>query len=134
MHGFEVGDKVEVVESGQACNGTVESIQDKLKLVDVRIFEPGHPKHCLVVSFPADQVDLVEEGKKDHETEGEKLSKEDLYRFSDHVDNSFKALNERIAELETTMTSLETRLASVEKKNEDQKVNTPPAESSEQSA
>lgn len=77
MHGFEVGDKVEVVESGQGCSGTVESIQDKLKMIDVRIFEPGHPKHCLIVSFPPDQVELVEEANKEHEHDEKKKQDEE---------------------------------------------------------
>jgi hypothetical protein len=60
---FEVGDAVSIDVDGVKVSGTVVSIQIKAKLVDVRIHEPGHKSHCLIVARPPEQVELAKAGK-----------------------------------------------------------------------
>jgi len=47
---FPVGTQVIFDLDGLTVHGTVESIQLQKKLVDVKIYEPGHRSHCLIVS------------------------------------------------------------------------------------
>lgn len=47
---FPVGTPVTFNLDGIDVHGTVESIQLAKKLVDVKIYEPGHRQHCLIVS------------------------------------------------------------------------------------
>ena len=61
---FKVGDQVTVEDGDMELSGVVESIQIKANLVDVKIYEPGHRKHCLIQAFPPSQVSASEKKKK----------------------------------------------------------------------
>lgn len=47
---FLIGTRVVFDLDGITVHGTVESAQLQKKLVDVKIYEPGHRSHCLIVS------------------------------------------------------------------------------------
>jgi hypothetical protein len=53
---LEIGDEVTVEEGGQDLHGVIESFQINARLIDVKIYEPGHRKHCLIQAFSPDQV------------------------------------------------------------------------------
>jgi len=61
---FKVGDAVTFEEGGQELHGTVESIQIKANLVDVKIYEPGHRKHCLITAVHPEALTLDTKSKK----------------------------------------------------------------------
>ena len=53
---FSVGDAVTTMVNNVKVHGTVESIQLGKNLVDVKIYEPGHTHHCLIVARPPAEV------------------------------------------------------------------------------
>lgn len=55
---FQVGDEVLTSVDNQDVNGTVESIQLGKNLVDVKIYQPGHRSHCLIVARPSAEVKM----------------------------------------------------------------------------
>lgn len=57
---FPIGTRVVFDLDGITVHGTVESAQLQKKLVDVKIYEPGHRSHCLIVSRAPET--LVDEG------------------------------------------------------------------------
>ena len=53
---FEIGDAVITTVDNQEVRGVVESFQLQKNLVDVKIYEPGHRSHCLIVARPPSEV------------------------------------------------------------------------------
>lgn len=60
---FQIGDEVIIAVDNVQVHGVVESIQVKANLIDVKIYEPGHRSHCLIVARPPEQVAHDNKGK-----------------------------------------------------------------------
>lgn len=58
---WKIGDAVLVQDDGQSIRGVIESFQAKLGLIDVKIYEPGHRKHCLIRAYTLDKLSAREE-------------------------------------------------------------------------
>jgi hypothetical protein len=59
---FEQGDEVLVMEEGREVSGRVESVQLKPAVkIDVRLNDPGHRRHGLIIAFNPDEVSLADE-------------------------------------------------------------------------
>ncbi len=140
---FEVGEKV-VVESGdQELNGNIESIQLKAKLVDVKIFEPGHPSHCLIKSFPPDAVTVVDEHEPHGASSYAELQKRVEGKRSDMsndsllsaIDKLAKEENTRLQSIEESLAALAARVEALESKKKDEpNPNEPPQADNAQGA
>lgn len=62
MTNFEQGDEVLVMEEGREVSGRVESVQLKPAVkIDVRLNDPGHRRHGLIIAFNPDEVSLADE-------------------------------------------------------------------------
>jgi hypothetical protein len=55
---FQIGDEVVTSVDNQEVHGVVESIQLQKNLVDVKIYQPGHRSHCLIVARPPAEVKM----------------------------------------------------------------------------
>jgi hypothetical protein len=65
MTSFQQGDSVVVMEGGREVSGRVESIQLKPAVkIDVRLDDPGHRRHCLIVAYEPDQVQFAAKPKE----------------------------------------------------------------------
>jgi hypothetical protein len=61
MEDFQIGDPVLLTINNVKVHGAVESIQAKANLIDVKIYEPGHTSHCLIVARAPEQIEHDEE-------------------------------------------------------------------------
>jgi hypothetical protein len=60
MIDFQQGDEVLVMEEGREVSGRVESVQLKPAVkIDVRLNDPGHRRHCLIVAYEPSEVTLA---------------------------------------------------------------------------
>ena len=120
---FAVGDKVVVEDGDQQLNGTVESIQVKANLVDVKIYEPGHRSHCLIKPFPPKAVTVVDEHEshsgsyaelqKRVEGSDSSLSKMEICDFLEGIvkdaESQMKSIGDSIAALTARVEALESK-------------------------
>lgn len=67
MEKIKVGDPVMFKEGEKDVHGVVESIQNRANLIDVKIYEKGNRRHCLIVSFPPDQLYVLKEKEEEEE-------------------------------------------------------------------
>jgi len=111
---FAVGDKVVTAINNVKVHGDVESIQLAKNLVDVKVYEPGNPSHCLIVSRPPDQVTLANDEPDQPAAGAPGLSEQDFKVFADAVEQRFSALEGRASNLGTNVSSLVSRVASLE--------------------
>ncbi len=59
------GDQVLVIEEEREVSGRVESVQLKpVVKIDVRLHDPGHRRHCLIVAYDPSEVKLANQPKE----------------------------------------------------------------------
>jgi len=110
-------------------NGTVESIQLKAGLIDVKIYEPGHKSHCLIKSYPADAVTVVDEHEEhgadsyaelQRRVEGERSARsnqelmEVIKGMASAEDARLKSIDDSIVTLLARVDALEAKVALLE--------------------
>jgi hypothetical protein len=109
LEDFQVGDKVVTMVNNVKVHGDVQSIQLQKKLVDIKIYQPGHTHHCLIVARPPAEITLADDAAE--ESDGTDvnlvLSKEDMEGFADEIDNRFSTMSDRVASLEARIDALE---------------------------
>ena len=112
---YEVGQKVATTVNNVKVHGTVESIQKGKNLVDIKVYQPGHTHHCLIVARPPAEITMAAD---DHDPVPidplEGLTKDDLRQFAEHVDERITSFNDHFLELDRRMTALESRADDLE--------------------
>src|ERR1700676_1600652 len=112
---FHVGDKVITMVNNVKVHGDVQSIQLQKQLVDIKIYQPGHTHHCLIVARPPAEITMAAD---DHDPVPidplEGLTKDDLRQFAEHVDERITSFNDHFLELDRRMTALESRADDLE--------------------
>lgn len=121
---FPVGTEVEFNLDGMDVHGTVESIQLAKKLVDVKIYEPGHRSHCLIVSRAPETLSEAGEGPGpssyadlQKRVEGNALAQEmlsEIQAVSQDQGEAIDALTSRITAAESAASALASRVTSLE--------------------
>lgn len=124
MDDFQVGDKLVFDLEGIVVHGTVESMQLAKKLVDVKIYEPGHRQHCLIIARPPETLHFVDDedapgsGPSSYadlqkRVEGDRLNKELLETIkgmAEHEDAQLKEIGPRIDDLASRVSAIEESL------------------------
>lgn len=108
MKDFKQGDSVMVMEEGREVTGRVESIQlNPVTKIDVRLHDPGNMRHGLIVAYKPEDVELADSDELD--SDFIKLSKDDLEKYFDRTAKAQSSMSDRISELESRVTALETK-------------------------
>jgi hypothetical protein len=107
LEDFQVGDKVVTMVNNVKVHGDVQSIQLQKKLVDIKIYQPGHTHHCLIVARPPAEITLADDVEEEPDGTTITLSDEDMKVFADGIDNRFSTMSDRVTELETRIEALE---------------------------
>jgi hypothetical protein len=128
LEDFQVGDKVVTMVNNVKVHGDVQSIQLQKKLVDIKIYQPGHTHHCLIVARPPAEITLADDVEE--ESDGTTLgpSEEELRAFADAIDNRFSTLSDRVATLETlpsALSALQARVDELEGKKKQENTDEP---------
>ena len=129
----KIGDQVLTQINNVKVHGTVESIQLAKNLIDVKIYEPGNPSHCLIVARPPEQVTLASDDQEQSSTaagqsgitEADIQSLVDLFTKKieeieariapmESLPSAISSFSSRVGSLETSVSSLSSRVAALE--------------------
>jgi len=111
---MEFGTRVVAKQGDKEVNGYVESEALHPKhIVNVRITQPGHPSHCLILPFDPEDVTPGSMIGSDAESRKvpEDVTKEDLEGFAKHVARQVNGFDTRLTDLAFRITALEEKAA-----------------------
>jgi hypothetical protein len=142
MSEIKIGDSVVFNLDGVKVHGTVESEQVKKNLVDVKIYQPGHRSHCLIVARPPDTLTLADEDDDEENAHSIfDISKDDLDKFAEYVKGKLDSFSPRLEsfegklhELTESLAALTARLDGIEGKKKELEAEAPAQEDNAKSA